>query len=417
MGSVILLKLAMVTCGVLLLLLLLLAQLATAAAITGSPQSQCQFEVAPRFSALTSERTTELVVRLLQVPQHPAQFVCTAAINATAVIVAAATIRAGDRRLLVPVHGLRSFLPLTNSSASVVRAELRCTLGGGSGAPRPLVLVRHPPHPNEVKVDAWTLGLVADGLPFFPFGAYVEWPTRGAEYEEAEAGLNTFLPTHGTDLNGRSPADRADMLEFMDTAARLGLRVVYQISGVADANNSDPKKWAVLEAEVTAVRRHPALLGWYLADEPDGSGVDPARLSAAYQRVKQLDPYHPVMVSEPTNLATNQLGNQPTNLLTHSERWPWRCMHESSSLPLLPCHCLRRQLQQCIGLTAGAHVLLLPCMCTSDHLHRVPLAAPFNPQVPQRHRYNARRSLSNRQVRPTIQQCLIGELVSMLMRC
>jgi hypothetical protein len=310
-GSVILLKLAMVTCGV-LLLLLLLAQLATAAAITGSPQSQCQFEVAPRFSALTSERTTELVVRLLQVPQHPAQFVCTAAINATAVIVAAATIRAGDRRLLVPVHGLRSFLPLTNSSASVVRAELRCTLGGGSGAPRPLVLVRHPPHPNEVKVDAWTLGLVADGLPFFPFGAYVEWPTRGAEYEEAEAGLNTFLPTHGTDLNGRSPADRADMLEFMDTAARLGLRVVYQISGVADANNSDPKKWAVLEAEVTAVRRHPALLGWYLADEPDGSGVDPARLSAAYQRVKQLDPYHPVMVSEPTNLATNQPTNQPT---------------------------------------------------------------------------------------------------------
>ena len=51
----------------------------------------------------------------------------------------------------------------------------------------------------------------------------------------------------------------------------------------------------------------PAILSWYISDEPDGAGnhpgapvgVSPGQVQAAYDAAKQADPYHPVIASLP----------------------------------------------------------------------------------------------------------------------
>ena len=57
--------------------------------------------------------------------------------------------------------------------------------------------------------------------------------------------------------------------------------------------------------QVTRFSKHKAILGWYLADEPDGAGttegnpigVDPSVVRSAYLTVKSIDSHRPVLVS------------------------------------------------------------------------------------------------------------------------
>ena len=56
------------------------------------------------------------------------------------------------------------------------------------------------------------------------------------------------------------------------------------------------KQEKLLREEVNAFRDHPALLSWYISDEPVGQGVPPDSLEFAYSIIKELDPYHPVAI-------------------------------------------------------------------------------------------------------------------------
>ena len=47
-------------------------------------------------------------------------------------------------------------------------------------------------------------------------------------------------------------------------------------------------------ARVRAGTNHPALLAWYLSDEPEGHGHTPASLREKYLKLKAADPNHPV---------------------------------------------------------------------------------------------------------------------------
>jgi hypothetical protein len=52
--------------------------------------------------------------------------------------------------------------------------------------------------------------------------------------------------------------------------------------------------YAAIEKTVRQYRLHPALLAWYLIDEPAETGVSPEQTRAVYRQVRELDPYHPV---------------------------------------------------------------------------------------------------------------------------
>jgi hypothetical protein len=92
----------------------------------------------------------------------------------------------------------------------------------------------------------------------------------------------------GMTLVVRTSGDGTQLDDFMARAQADGIRVLLQPN--ANWQNGD---FAALRAFVLRYRENPALYGWYLADEPDFTGLPPAPMVGAYNLIKSLDS-HPV---------------------------------------------------------------------------------------------------------------------------
>ncbi len=155
--------------------------------------------------------------------------------------------------------------------------------------------------PNEVRIDRTSGGLLVDGLPFFPFGFYCYWPVQQTlAEEEVVKGFNMMSPYWKIEKKNLK-----ERKKFMDRCAALGIKVNYNLCSVAggggagsqkDKDKSPDELKSLLIKEVEAFRDHPALLSWYISDEPVGQGVSPEELQEPYDLIKELDPYHPVSV-------------------------------------------------------------------------------------------------------------------------
>lgn len=157
------------------------------------------------------------------------------------------------------------------------------------------------PHkPNEVKYDRLTGGLKVNGLPFFPFGFYCYSPVQATlPEEEVVKGFNMISPYQKV-----LPETFKERKAYMDRCAMLGMKVNYNllsVSGGGGVNSkldgyTDEQKRKLLEKEIKAIMDHPALLAWYIADEPTGNRVPPETIEEIFRFVKQTDPWHPVSV-------------------------------------------------------------------------------------------------------------------------
>ncbi|NOY79919.1 MAG: hypothetical protein GXP31_02825 [Kiritimatiellaeota bacterium] len=156
-----------------------------------------------------------------------------------------------------------------------------------------------PPVPWAVKIDHRTRGLIVDGRPFFPFGFYVHKgrfydDSRGPQYVlnlEAPYKFNLVCPYHNFGLDFRKKT-RPTIEKFLDRADAVGLKMHYDIRKMCCAQPS-PALTAAVEDEVRHFRSAPALLCWYLADEPAGQRIPPDRFLDLYPRIAAADPYHP----------------------------------------------------------------------------------------------------------------------------
>jgi hypothetical protein len=154
--------------------------------------------------------------------------------------------------------------------------------------------------PNEVKTDRLTGGLIVNKLPFFPFGFYCYSPVYPSlPEEEVVKGFNMISPYQkisNETLNERKA--------YMDRCAELGMKVHYNLLSVSGGGGvgskieglSDGDKRERLISEIKTFRDHPALLGWYISDEPNGTSVTPEQLEEIYKIVKENDPWHPVSI-------------------------------------------------------------------------------------------------------------------------
>lgn len=159
-------------------------------------------------------------------------------------------------------------------------------------------IVKLAPKANAVQIDQLTGGLIADGLPFFPFGFYCG-PAGDLPEREVTHGFNMI----GV-YQGNLPDGLAERKGYMDRCAQVGVKVQYGVNSLIGSGHNGDKgldkteeeKLALLKSEVLAFKDHPALLSYYINDEPDGQGRPPAILEAAYQLIHELDPYHPVSI-------------------------------------------------------------------------------------------------------------------------
>ncbi len=160
-----------------------------------------------------------------------------------------------------------------------------------------ILLKKLPPRLNEVKTDRLHGTLIVGGLPFIPFGFYTYSPVQPTlPEEEVVRGFNMMSPYQK--ITDKTFKERK---AYMDRCAALGMKVNYNLLSVAGGGGVGSKmevteedRRARLIREVIAFRDHPALLSWYIADEPVGQGIPPEPLVEIYRLIKELDPYHPI---------------------------------------------------------------------------------------------------------------------------
>lgn len=153
---------------------------------------------------------------------------------------------------------------------------------------------------NEVKTDRHTGGLIVNKLQFFPFGFYCYSPVfQTLPEEEVVKGFNMISPYQKI-----APETLGERKAYMDRCAELGMKVHYNLLSVSGGGGvgskieglSDNDKRERLIEEIRTFRDHPALLGWYISDEPNGLKITPQQLEEIYKVVKENDPWHPVSI-------------------------------------------------------------------------------------------------------------------------
>lgn len=164
-------------------------------------------------------------------------------------------------------------------------------------------LVVRAPRRNEVKIDYLHRCLVVDGKPFIVMAP--GW--IAVENLPAVAGgqFNTVMlkrwhePTGIIYATGQAPPEAIDgWRRFMDDAWSRGLRVIFHLPMKLNDNSANLDMEAI-ETLVNEFRDHPALLAWHTVDEP-GPRATPEKLLSVANRVRALDPYHPVWINEAT---------------------------------------------------------------------------------------------------------------------
>lgn len=171
----------------------------------------------------------------------------------------------------------------------VVCAERRDTLS----------IKKLPPKDNAVQIDNLTGMIRTNDQDLIPCGYYAYSPVQeGLLEEELAQGMNLFSPYQH--IENKTLKDR---IAYLDRCSQLGIRVNYNMLNIAGGGGgskasykNQQERYAMLEAEIRAVKDHPAILGWYIADEPDGQGISAETLEDLYVRIKAIDPYHPVAI-------------------------------------------------------------------------------------------------------------------------
>lgn len=184
-------------------------------------------------------------------------------------------------------------LPIGTSSLHYVLEKGTTTVQQGD-----INIIKLAPKANAVQIDQLTGGLIADGLPFFPFGFYCG-PAGDLPEREVTHGFN-MIGVYQDNL----PEGIAERRRYMDRCAQVGVKVQYGVNSLVGSGHNgdkgldktDEEKLAILKNEVLAFKDHPALLSYYINDEPDGQGRPPTVLEAAYRLIRELDPYHPVSI-------------------------------------------------------------------------------------------------------------------------
>ena len=156
------------------------------------------------------------------------------------------------------------------------------------------------PKSNEVKTDRLTGGLIVNRMQFFPVGFYCYSPVNPLmPEEEVVRGFNMMSPYQKI-----TPETLPDRKAYMDRCAALGMKVHYNLLSVSGGGGvgskieglSEEEQKKRLIEEIRAFRDHPALLGWYISDEPNGRKITPQDLEKIYLTVKENDPWHPVSI-------------------------------------------------------------------------------------------------------------------------
>ena len=144
--------------------------------------------------------------------------------------------------------------------------------------------------------------LIVDGKPFMPLGFYIGQMSKEEIDQISRAGFNTLLSYGSMYLRfhyGKpgNPAALQKTLEVMDHCHSKKIKLVFSIANVWESGAYAVNNWYgtrgadnVARAAIDALSGHPALLAWYLYDEPPASMRE--KLNERRALVSRHDPHH-----------------------------------------------------------------------------------------------------------------------------
>jgi len=132
--------------------------------------------------------------------------------------------------------------------------------------------------------------LLVDGTPFFPLGAYRDPSDTLTDFAGLkEAGFNL---THSYAFEDSSEQSPATARRYLEAAHANGLKVFMGFQRTRVKN----RDWAWCRRWAAALKDCPALLTWYLMDEPTVHGIPAGAMREFHQVVKAVDPCHPTAI-------------------------------------------------------------------------------------------------------------------------
>ncbi len=149
--------------------------------------------------------------------------------------------------------------------------------------------------PQEVWFDKKGIAYV-DGKKFLPFGQCYsgdDWKTRGVNVTLSPAIWKNIPQT----------------LAYLDKMHQNGIKVklypyLHPRAGETPFDNAgraqgkvSPRQKELLVEFVSKVSKHPAVLAWYMADEPEGWGHNEDWYVDALKIMQEIDPYHPAIIT------------------------------------------------------------------------------------------------------------------------
>jgi len=160
-------------------------------------------------------------------------------------------------------------------------------------------LSKLPPAPGrEVRLDD-QCNVTIDGEPFFPLGF------MGASVYRLHLAANGYNTLHMYTLHYEKDIDK--VRQTLDEFEAAGVKAIFSpfhqtatgFTGVRIGKTKYRSYFTDEEIERTRIfvrelADHPALLGWYLCDEPRGAAWHQA-LEKMYHLIAETDPYHPVI--------------------------------------------------------------------------------------------------------------------------
>ena len=185
-----------------------------------------------------------------------------------------------------------------SSAIYIVEAGIKSSNGSAYKTTASLNILDY--KPNEVKTDRLTGGLIVNRKIFLPFGFYCYSPVYPTlPEEEVVKGFNMISPYQKI-----LPETLKERMAYMDRCATIGMKVHYNLLSVSGGGGvsskiegiSESEKRERLVSEIRTFMDHPALLAWYISDEPNGFKIPPAELEGVYRTIKEIDPWHPVSV-------------------------------------------------------------------------------------------------------------------------
>lgn len=143
---------------------------------------------------------------------------------------------------------------------------------------------------------------VFDGKPAFPLGFTTAPPPDGA----SPSGANGYaeLSKNGVVFNrcgtvGKWTHEAEAALDvMMDRAAKSGMLCAIYIPALTEFAPDDAAKEKELRRVIEKYRSHPATAFWKGADEPEWGKVPVEKLRRFYEIVHELDPKHPVWITQ-----------------------------------------------------------------------------------------------------------------------